>query len=339
MKFTQSFRIKAFAVAVLLFIIFFLTRNIVHIEYWPLTLKPFEYGSGNATLGFQEILVVAPREAPEQLHWRKDGLLRAAAYTGLRVEIPRQPIWTDVDTEILMAKNKEMKKGYALSWLGHLNALKVAATRNTSLILEDDADWDIEIREQMPAIAEAIRNLTGYPSEVQVAESMVQDPPYGTGWDVLWLGHCGDSIVFDPPPIVLIDPTVPPYINSWEKVVAPDPQQKRYIHWSAGPICTYAYAITGHAARNILERDDHGTQAYDIWLHIMCKGRELRCVTVNPELFHHHEAAGVKETLNSGLASGESNEKEFTDNIWHSARCNSASDGDQLVTCMGKEPK
>lgn len=295
------------------------------------------------SLQFETILVVAPNEAPEQLHWRRDGLLQAASYTGLNLEIPHQPHWTDADTGKLMAKNKEMGKGYALSWLGHLNALRVAATRHTSLILEDDVDWDIGIRTQMPVIAEAVRNLTGAttPTPTPQEEEISTDPPFGTKWDILWLGHCGDTVVFNPGPIILIDPTVPPYINSWERTVAPDPQHKRYIHWSAGPVCTYAYAVTGQTAKKLLGRqEDHGRQAFDIWLHILCKGGKLRCVTVNPELFHHHEAAGVKDTLNSGAHPEEGlNEREFTDNIWHSARCNSLSSGDSIVTCMGKEPK
>lgn len=235
-----------------------------------------------------------------------------------------------------MARKEGMGRGYALSWLGHLHALNIATTHSSTLILEDDTDWDIGIRAQMPQIAEAVRNLTGDASN---ATSIMPLPPFGTEWDILWLGHCGDSIIFDPPPITLPDPTVPPYINSWEKTLSPYPERKRYIHWSAGPICTYAYAVTGQAARKLVGRDDHGVESFDVWLHILCKGRQIRCVTVNPELFHHHEGAGPKVSLAAGSILEEGfYEKEYTENIWHSARCNSAVPGDELVTCMGKEP-
>jgi hypothetical protein len=235
-----------------------------------------------------------------------------------------------------------MKKGYALSWFGHLNALESAAHHATSLIIEDDADWDVNIRSGQPIIAEAVRNLTGYKAPVQEpGRSTFHLPPYGTEWDVLWLGHCGENVIYDPAPITLVDLTVPPYINSWEGAVSPDPKHIRWIHWSAGPICTYAYAITGAAAKKLLAYDNHGSEGFDIWLHILCKGQKLRCVSVNPELFHHHEVAGKKDSLINGLSTDSKNvlEKEMTDNIWHSARCNSVSRSKELITCMGPNPK
>ncbi|KAF1994256.1 glycosyltransferase family 25 protein [Amniculicola lignicola CBS 123094] len=325
------------AVALLLNITIFL-HYFSYDSSWSRTwLSIADYSAGNRTLGFESILVVAPNEFPVELQWRKEGLLKAASYTKLDLQIPVQPNWTDEDTGKLMAKNKELKRGYALSWLGHLNALRVAASKTSSLIVEDDVDWDVSILSQTPPIADGIRKLSGYEPVANETES--QSPPYGLRWDLLWLGHCGDSIVFNPEPVSFLDPTVPPFFASWEKTLSPDPQHKRFIHWSAGPICTYAYAVTGKAAQSLIEREnEHGTQPYDIWLHILCKNRSLVCITVNPELFHHHEAAGVKHTLNNGITEGE-NEKEFTDNIWHSARCNSASNGEELVVCMGEDPR
>lgn len=63
--------------------------------------------------------------------------------------------------------------------------------------MEEDADWDIGLRTQMPRIAEAVRNLTHFEIDREVSVY----PPYGLTWDVLWLGHCGDSILFDRAPI------------------------------------------------------------------------------------------------------------------------------------------
>ena len=84
------------------------------------------------------------------MHWRKEGLITAANYTGLDLEIPSQREWSDEEIEELkeawLAHNEKFKEGNAYSWLGHLNVLKVAATRTTSLVLEDDADWDVQLR-------------------------------------------------------------------------------------------------------------------------------------------------------------------------------------------------
>ncbi|KAF2813133.1 uncharacterized protein BDZ99DRAFT_517419 [Mytilinidion resinicola] len=336
--FLNSFRVKCLIAGLLAFNAIFLVRRFHLNDFW--TRRIVDYGAGNATLGFAALLAVAPPTAPPRYRWRKDGLLKAAAYTGLNIQIPVQPVWTDEDTNAIIAKHP-MSKGGAMSWLGHLNALKTAATHATSLILEDDADWDIGIRLEMPIIAEAVRNLTRYKTPVQEpGQPAFHMPPYGTEWDVLWLGHCGENVVYDPKPITFADPTVPPYINSWEGAVSPDPKHTRWIHFSAGPICTYAYAITAEGAKKILTRDDHGSEGFDIWLHIRCKGQELRCVSVNPELFHHHEIAGEKDSLINGPSEDNKDvvEQEMTDNIWHSARCNSASRSMKLVTCMGPKP-
>ncbi len=235
----------------------------------------------------------------------------------------------------MKAKNKEMKHGFALSFLGHLHALKEATTRTTTLILEDDVDWDVEIRKQMPMVASAVRNLTGQTDDSHDRQGSFA--PYGMEWDVLWLGHCGDSIRGDRSDIKYYDATVPPKVNSWDRTISPDPNHTRWVYWSSGPVCTYAYAVTSSAATKLLDRDDHGSDNFDIWLHILCKGQKIRCVSANPELFHHHELAGHKDSLANGVTDSEDITTEMTDNIWHSARCNSNAKSDSLVTCMGKE--
>lgn len=122
--------------------------------------------------------------------WRTRGLDAAAQLTGLNITIPPQPKNPDelVDAfrnigagtgAILPAK------GSAKAWMAHLDLLKfvIASGPETALIIEDDVDWDVEIKSQMRLVSDNIRNyMTTVPS----------DPtPFGTDWDVLWLGHCG----------------------------------------------------------------------------------------------------------------------------------------------------
>jgi hypothetical protein len=110
------------------------------------------------------------------------------------------------------------------SWRGHVDALREVVRRNLSsaLIMEDDVDWDIRIRQQLRNFAHSSRALTqpimnwdGTPGQVadityaksqegkregrqreflfmktpSVVEPLVS--PYGDDWDVFWLGHCG----------------------------------------------------------------------------------------------------------------------------------------------------
>ena len=88
----------------------------------------------------------------------------------------------------------------------------------TALILEDDADWDVRIRDQLRDFALSVHALTQPLSEdpSSYADSTFPSPkspdalpaselsfndlpstippkgsPYGDNWDFLWVGHCG----------------------------------------------------------------------------------------------------------------------------------------------------
>ena len=279
--------------------------------------------------------MIAPDKSPDWLAWRKEGLLWAAKSTGLKVQIPHQPLWSEEDVCALTSRNSNLTYRFTLSWLGHLNAIRKAMEFfSTSLIIEDDAEWDVQRRLQIPQIAASIVNVS-IPTHHHGSFKASSD---GEDRGVLWLGHCGDSIPFGMDTLDVYDPTVPPYIHSWEKRLSPNPHNTRWIYHSTGPICTYTYALTKASAEKILEQYDHGSMNFDIWLHSRCKTRELRCFTVNPELFfHHHEVAGPKDSLINGPTS-KVIEEEITDNIWHSARCNRVVRTEAMVTCMGPKP-
>ena len=61
----------------------------------------------------------------------------------------------------------------------------VASDLDTAMIIEDDVDWDVAIKEQMPLISDAVANFSRV--------DLNNPAPYGRSWDVLWLGHCGES--------------------------------------------------------------------------------------------------------------------------------------------------
>ena len=65
-----------------------------------------------------------------------------------------------------------------------LRLSSVASDLDTAMIIEDDVDWDVAIKEQMPLISDAMRNFSRVDSS--------SPAPYGRSWDVPWLGHCGE---------------------------------------------------------------------------------------------------------------------------------------------------
>ncbi|GAB1737814.1 hypothetical protein NU219Hw_g2294t2 [Hortaea werneckii] len=141
--------------------------------------------SKNARLGFDEIFVVTAG-----FHdWRAQGLKAAAQRTGLAVTFLQQPHWTDKQKKAFHRGDKYESwnlPGSTGCWLGHLHALRhfLSTKQATALILEDDADWDVAIQAQVGRAQDYLRKLT----------EPVSDSLWGTEWDVLYLGHCGDRL-------------------------------------------------------------------------------------------------------------------------------------------------
>jgi hypothetical protein len=95
---------------------------------------------------------------------------------------------------------------------------------SSALIFEDDADWDVRLRDQLRNFALSSRALTQplagvepftyadatYPHPSDTSPASLNDfafdslpatvapasSPYGDEWDVLWLGHCGMHFPF-----------------------------------------------------------------------------------------------------------------------------------------------
>lgn len=234
------------------------------------------------------------------------------------------------------------RHGAAKAWLAHIDMLKfvMQSGYTTALIVEDDVDWDMRIKEQLSTVAPYVRNITdadedheddpAWFSHVTAAE------PYGRNWDVLWIGHCGEY--WDPniqPTISFIDSTAPShaqYLGWTKQYVERLPDNSRSVYPSFNPVCTFAYAVNGASIPKILNYVSHGeSEAFDIRLMGGCKGRHISCVSVNPELMHQYfppakYGVGSEVDVGNGQVRGpddEAFEGEMgsTENILQSARC------------------
>ncbi|KAF4548250.1 Hypothetical protein D9617_30g011550 [Elsinoe fawcettii] len=200
-----------------------------------------------------------------------------------------------------------VEPGYLASRRAHMNILRrqvlddvshanltvrsiVHGHVSTALILEDDVDWDMRIRNQMDSLHHMMsRNLAG------------------NEWDVLWLGHMGDAQVAvrfesshsndcsvrqdDHRSISYLDETVPiiedrsPGFN--DRYTFPD--KTRVVHMSDFPLCTFGYAVSLQGARKILFRMEQEIDTnYDTDLANHCR-TGLDCLSVTPPLFHEDD--------------------------------------------------
>lgn len=293
---------------------------------------------------FEKVVVVSTGQS-----WRIEGLAEAAKLSGIELEIPSQRQWTTDEVDRFRRYQASGGKdtigpGQAQCWLGHLNVLHAALARKwaTVLVMEDDVDWDIAIKEQLEKLAPLIRSVSeaAWPLVDGGSLSSRHASPYGDVWDVLWLGHCGDNVPATGV-LSLIDETLPTTALYRETYgdYSYFPPQLRMIYATHSPLCTYSYAVTASAAMKIYQRARGGMdRIITTELREWCQRGVLRCVTVNPELFHHHKKAGQPSSQVAaveGWAELAAPEKvDFTANIRYSARCNTASK--ELVSCQSE---
>src|SRR5512140_2446195 len=187
----------------------------------------------------------------------------------------------------------------------------------SALILEDDVDWDIRLRSlQAPLVSAAMRTVFASGSGGSPKSSWSSDDisyysddeaaryPYGDPslWDLLYMGHCGDYFHgmdrgFEARPVKHKDRARVQHLSfnatsladfdalhPWTASLLTNlggPVHTRLVHRSIFPLCTFAYAVTRHSARRLveelasLERTEHA--AYDVAILISCREGGLRC--------------------------------------------------------------
>lgn len=223
------------------------------------------------------------------------------------------------------------------SWRGHMNTIRqiVREGLGSALVLEDDVDWDVNIVAQLQQFANASIELLQKLNSRQHNETTLvcSDSPYGEGWDILWLGHCGGWI---PPAefnqynsIISSDSTVPPPIAIQDMLngvradsgpcaahAGRDPTHmacksprllphQRIVQIKSSPICSFAYALSQKGARKALLHLGGSAlpdikASFDTMLTEVCRGEkdvfggeETKCLTVSPPYFVHHRARGA----------------------------------------------
>lgn len=179
----------------------------------------------NNTLGFEKIFVVGLPSRTD----RRDGMVLGSALSNLEIEFIDGVQGKDVPDKALPSgpDQERMPDPVVGSWRALMNAVQEVVRRNLSsaLIMEDDADWDVRIRDQLYDFALASHALTQplagssdtspryadatYPAAKNMP-SAVPDlafdrlpatvaptrSPYGDHWDVIWAGHCGMHFPF-----------------------------------------------------------------------------------------------------------------------------------------------
>jgi hypothetical protein len=212
----------------------------------------------------------------------------------------------------------------------------------TALIIEDDVDWDVRLKLSLRDLALSSAALLRAPNTANLnfdhvpSTPVPKESPYGDGWDVLWLGHCGMKLPADSGLVIHEnDVTVPEtqYLRSWDinepTPLGGYPKHTRVIMRQKEGTCSLAYAVSQSGARRILyslglrRLDD----AFDLMLRKWCEGTDGEephvCLGVLPQLFDHHRRKGPPD-IDSDISGPNSEYRQtaYTYNIRWSVRMN-----------------
>ncbi|KAJ5415587.1 hypothetical protein N7465_004282 [Penicillium sp. CMV-2018d] len=257
----------------------------------------------NNTLGFEHIYAISMKERTD----KRDFLTLAASVSGFNVE------WLDgVRPDDLNPKampdglNPSLVKPTVVAcWRAHMNALVnvISNSYSTALILEDDADWDVNLKSQLGEFARGLHSLKG-------TKFVSEEAPYGIDWDLLWIGGCASGPNANETSFYAIpmDPTVPRAhhratwggpTNQWKQQypeLAED--STRFIYRAEMGCCMFGYAVTTKGARKIVSAlsIDHLDKPVDDALSELCAGangrHKIECWAPFPNLIGTYRKAG-----------------------------------------------
>lgn len=166
------------------------------------------------------------------------------------------------------------------------------------------------------------------------------------------MGHCSDPLDAKKPHVDFSDDTVAP-LNTYRglntHVTTILKEQQRTVHFSINPVCTFGYAVTNEGAKRLLHLASQGRGgAFDLMMMHACQNNELRCISVNPEIFDaYHPAEGDESEVRAGDRGGEfkpgedfgmGGEMGHSDNILRSARCNGQWQSDCMTNYKPPKP-
>ncbi|PSN62289.1 hypothetical protein BS50DRAFT_592489 [Corynespora cassiicola Philippines] len=235
-----------------------------HVPY--ISRQPPNPRPANETLDFQEILYISMPYRTD----RQDALSLLAAVTGLRLTmIPG----VDVSTVHRKARPpglSEDKQNDPLVgvWRAHANTWRYIIDNNISsaLILEDDVDWDMNIKEIMGLWNWQLRyNNTVRWGTGNEGQGWAEECPYGCDWDELFMGQCGNTPnpdrldlhqVYHDPHGPVISTTQNNILKEATEVwnLSSTDSSLRISSATYGPLCAMGYGLSRIGAMRMLYR-------------------------------------------------------------------------------------
>ncbi|KAK9233958.1 hypothetical protein V1525DRAFT_367713 [Lipomyces kononenkoae] len=143
----------------------------------------------NSTLGFGAILMLSLMSRTD----RQDAISLIASLCDIKITQIMPGVLTEDISEKAYPWGKGLEKlmtpqykAYLGSWRSHMNTFKYIIDNKieTALIIEDDVDWDLNIKAQFTAFAQGLRSSR---LRRPFTEEELERAPYGLDWDIMHL--------------------------------------------------------------------------------------------------------------------------------------------------------
>lgn len=125
---------------------------------------------------------------------KQDAMVLLAEFTG--IDITRIPgVDGDSISPQAIPHHSKVKGGSLGCWRAHANAWRRVLEEGvgSALIMEDDADWDVALKEEFELLSNAVwdhESILDGQGQKNSSEQDRANNPYGSDWDVLYMGHC-----------------------------------------------------------------------------------------------------------------------------------------------------
>ncbi|EIT73540.1 hypothetical protein F9C07_1956837 [Aspergillus flavus] len=246
----------------------------------------------NETLGFEKVFFINMPNRPD----KRDYITLASSILQFHPEPVNGVFVDDIDKKAYPSNWDHGKLPAEMgAWRAHMNVMQriVQDRISTAFVLEDDADWDVNLKKQLQRFASASQLVQG--------DTGPSHSPYGDLWDLLWIGHCGIQYKTGPIHVTTDDITtvpLPELPRYWHGFPAGADNGTRLVARMHDGVCSLGYAITYLGAQKLLSAlslTPKGDGApFDVAIGRSCQNGWLRCIAPFPSLIGLWKAAGPK---------------------------------------------
>lgn len=271
----------------------------------------------NDTMGFSEIAFIRlPHRYDQEDVMTFQGLLAKLKYNSYDA-VDGQDIEKDY-RGLPPARSQDLSSSEMACIRSHANVWQKMLQNNylSVLVLEGDATFDVDIRDQTFRLAGAFQDLL---SSLNLTVNNTDEDPWNCeSWDILNFGACFEGGEFSNLYRTYDDPGTPSILYDYPETntTFETKEGERIVRRSGRPICTTGYGISRRGALKMLLRMSlESSRALDLVMAQENLKGKVESYTVWPPLIQQWKYKDGVNTQSSDIHNVDKN-KEYDPNIW-----------------------